>query len=409
MSVVGRTGWRVADQIASGLSNVSLAAVAAHMSSPSDYGVIASCLATIVALVAMTRASLGNLIVQSTHDHGDATTSSIRHSVALICTLGPLLVIIVSVVGCVTGGTGSPGLVALMALAAPCVIVQDILRYGASALARPALACAADTLWLAFALVPAIEVLGLRIHSGPTQAAAWWMMGALSSALTIGMAVKGWPALRTLGPWTAHHRAFLFGALGGSAFTASSNVARVTIIGASRGPTVVGALAAGQLIMTPLNLLVALIPFAATPVISRRRHELNLHRAYAGVAVAALFLSFAWWMVCISLPDRWGEALLGEQWEQGQQLMTPMAILSMGVIVNAAAVSLLLVLGRAGQYSKVALFSATMSVISTVVTLAAGGSTVHLAWSQTAVVLLGATLSWRQTRIRRGDMGPAPL
>jgi O-antigen/teichoic acid export membrane protein len=393
----------VVDQVVSGLSNVALAVAAARVGTPAQFGVLSASVVALTALLAVSRVGLGNSVTMAGRSGDEMVRTVAGRSMALLVCLAPLLMIFVLSVAWVAGASQAAPVAVLLAVAAPIILVQDLLRFQSSALRRTAWALTADLSWLlVMGLIIAWGILTGRGIGLVAVTAAWLAGAAVALALLAGVLGTS-PMLRGLGAWAQSHGRFLVNSMGGTAAVSAANVGRVSLIGAAQGPVAVGSLSAGQLIMTPLNLLAALIPFAMTPVIARRSGSGSATRAYGLVAACTSVAGAAWWAACAAIPDTAGTALLGEMWAPAIALLAPMALLSIGVLLNAAAGSLLLFLGRSRAYAGVTLAMATLSLVGTVLTLNLGGGVSALAWTQTGVVLTTACVGWALALTRHGS------
>lgn len=394
----GATPIRVADQIASGMSNLALPLLAAHYASPSQFGTLSAGLTTLVACLSVTRASLGNLIALASSSGGHAIRAASAYATGFLVFCAPAVTMMVAIPPLVAGGGQSLPTISVLAFSAPIVLIQDLLRFEASALASPGIAFAADCIWLGIVGFFALAWGASNAVIGLAAISLIWSLGALASMLMLGARLKSLPRFTGMSNWMRQQGPYLLSTIGSTAVVALTNVARVGMIGGVLGPAAVGALAAGQLIMTPLNLLVALIPFAATPVIAHGRHSVSPSLAYALLAGASICASTIWWLLCLGSPGGLGLWILGNQWFAANALLAPMALLSIGVLVTACGTSLLLLLGRHRSFSAVALGVSTSSILGTVWCLGAAGGVQQLAWTQTAVVLLGSALAWYLAR-----------
>lgn len=386
--------WSVADQVVSGLSNVVLAIAAARVGTPEQFGVLSAAIVAVTALLSISRVALGNSVAMSARHARDDVRKMSGYAGGLLIFLAPALAAFVAGVAWISGATASTGVAALMGVAAPIVLMQDLLRFEASTLGRSGWAFLADSAWL---VVMAAVILAMDLVETPVNlvtVTAAWALGAFVALGILALALRTPPRLAGLTKWVKAQGSFLVNSAGGTAAVSAANVGRVSLIGAAVGPVVVGSLAAGQLLMTPLNLLVALLPFAVTPVIARRARGSSALRPYSVVALASCLAGLAWGAICATVPDAIGQAVLGEVWEPAISLLAPMVLLSISVLVTASAASLLLFMQRSKSYAVVSMVVALGSLLGTSVSLRLEGQVEVLAWTQTAVVVLGAGLSW---------------
>lgn len=385
--------WTVADQVVSAVSNVLFLLAVARVSSPADLGVVSATFAGLTALLSISRASLGNMIgISSARSRGDFDRIT-GHAQAVVIGLSVVCSVGVAGVGLASDGSVAPALVAMIAITTPVVLAQDVLRFKASSTGRSGRALAADSAWAA--LVAGAFIAGPRLPGGVDGVLLVWASGAVISAIMLVVAVGGRPQFTGLKRWLQSERSFLVNSVGGRLAGAGGNVLRLMAIGAMAGAAVVGALSAGQLLMTPMNFLVSLIPFLIVPMVARRQREgIDPVREYGKLAVLFSSAGFAWWVACKLTPNSLGEAILGDNWEASFQLLTPMTVMSIGILLSTLGLSLLLLVGRSRAYGRVSATTPAISIIAALVVLVADGGVMALAWAEALSMVLTAGVAW---------------
>jgi hypothetical protein len=224
------------------------------------------------------------------------------------------------VVARVSGGAGS--LVLLVALAAPVVCLQDLLRFGAVSSHRPGVAVLSDAVWTAFLAVP----LALSMAPTPAHAVAIWGMGAVVATVVAGArlrlrprVVEGWRAL-----W--HHdpvgRSLVFGRLA----TTSASLVAISFSAAMIGAAAAGSLRGASTLLGPLNAIFSLVPLSLTPMLVRRPRSGDL-RVCAAIALGLLSLVLVWGgALLLLLPPELGTKVLGSSWA-GARSVLPFTVL----------------------------------------------------------------------------------
>ena len=94
--------------------------------------------------------------------------------------LAPLLAVATGGIGLLLSNEGDFLIALVVAVAAPLVCLQDLLRYTAVAVEKPVVALASDTVWAAVMAVPALGLLRL---SGVQVMAVWLAAAALALAV----------------------------------------------------------------------------------------------------------------------------------------------------------------------------------------------------------------------------------
>lgn len=164
---LGRT-VALADQVLSGLSNFLVVVMVARAATPEDFGHFVLVYGLLVALLGLTRRLWGTRL-SMTASPADSLTQLRRLLGSVVCAapVGMCLVAVPSVA--LIDDRGFP-IVAVLALALPVIVAQDLCRYAAVAAGRPLVAAASDLVWVAavglgYAVRPTI-VVALVIWSG---------------------------------------------------------------------------------------------------------------------------------------------------------------------------------------------------------------------------------------------------
>ena len=332
---LARLRWRahaatMLDQVLSSLSNVLAVVLVAKASGADDFGRFSLAYTVLTLVVALNRSYLGNRVSLSADDHSAraATASAAGGLVAV----SPLVVVVVWLVASVAGSGGT--LVLFVALAAPVVCLQDVLRFGAVASRRPGAALASDAVWVAVLVVPLVA----SVRPTPIQAVLIWAAGAVVAA-AVGLVrlgirprvVEGWRALRQ---HDALGRSLVLGRL----LTTSASLTAIAVSSAVIGPAAAGALRGASTLLGPLNGIFALVPLSLTPMLVRRPRSGDL-RACAAIAATLLTLVVTVGGALLLLPTELGTRLLGDSWA-GARAVLPFTVLEYCSISVTAAVIL---------------------------------------------------------------------
>lgn len=394
------TALRVLDQIVSGLSNVLFSLIAVSVGTPTEFGIVSAAMVAVTSVLLVSRTSLGNcVLVEASRESG---TNAARFASGFLICSAPLSIAIVAGAAWFSGAAQVPGIAPILAVAVPIVLVQDLLRFQSSAIGRPQWALLADLVWL-LSLLPVVVMRALPgVSVGIMAAVISWACGALFSAIILATSLSVAPRFRGLVAWVRVQWRSLAGTAVGATASSTANVGRVSLIGATLGPTAVAALSAGQLLMAPLSLLAALIPFAATPFIVRRAGSFSPFRAYARVAGACCLIGLIWFAICSQVPASLGSRLLGEMWGPARALLPQMTLLSLAVLVQASALFLLFYMRQPRAFAAVLIVTSGLSLTLTFLVIRLGGQVAELAWAETAKVWFGAALCWGLAlRLRR--------
>ncbi len=319
------------DQLLSSLSNVLAVVLVARVLSPDDFGRFALAYTVLTVTLTMSRSYFGTRIALSPGDAAARETT--LGVVAALALLAPLVALGVLGVSALAAGGGSVPVLVLVACTAPVVLVQDAVRFGASAVGRPQVALASDGAWVLVMGLP----LALRLDLSATGALAVW---GLAAVLALAVALVGFRAVPRVRPGLGELRRR--DPVGTSLAAGSFGTAVATLVVLAVAAHVIGSAAAGSLrgastAMGPVNVLLAFNALALTPVLVRRERAGDLPFC-AGVAGTLALLTVAWGSVLLLLPPAAGSALFGQSWD-GIRSVLPWTLLEyVAIVVGAAAV-----------------------------------------------------------------------
>lgn len=345
------------DQVLSGLSNFLALALIARSATPEDFGRFAVAYALFVALVSLARRLWGTRIAM-TGSPAEAVDRS-RGLLAATLYAFPVAACVLVLPSLALTGLEAGYSVAVLAVALPLVVAQDLCRYTAVACGRPLVAAASDGLWVV------VVAVGYLFRPSMPVALVVWAGGA---ALALAVALvslrlrpawsRGWTALRERHP-TSEVAALS---------TVTSSVATYVTLGLatlSLTAAAAGALRGASTVMAPVNTCFSFIPLAVLPAAYRadpRRHG----GIAARLALALVALSVLWGGVLLVLPDGVGQLFLGASWA-GTRGVLPWTVLEYAGL--AAAVAVTVALQARGQAKVLGAISVTASAL---VVVAAG-------------------------------------
>jgi O-antigen/teichoic acid export membrane protein len=400
----GRTGavaWRsraavLLDQGFSSVSNVLAVVLIARTLDAGSFGRFALAYSLLVVFLGLSRAWFGtrlSLVLEPS-----TAVAEGRRVLGALVILAPLLVIIVLACGYLLTGRGDMILL-VVALATPIVCMQDALRFAAVAAGRQGAALVSDLAWTValVALVP----IGGRLTSSAIL--ALWLAAAVVALLIIAGALRARPELG--GGWAvlrSRHRtaeSISFGTL----VTQGASLVVISVVSAVISLTAVGSMRGASTLLGPLNVLIAFVSIALTPMLVRRRRPGDL-RFCSAVAATMLFLVAVWGLVVLTMPDRWGEALLKDSW-QGARSVLPFAVLEYCALgVGTAWVLGLKVRHEAGGLFRQKLIVAVAMVAAGCAAAAWSGDVRMVSAGLAVAAGIGALLGWHNlfSSARRG-------
>jgi hypothetical protein len=266
----------------------------------------------------------------------------------------------------VSGGAGN--LVLLVALAAPVVCLQDLLRFGAVATGRPAVAVLSDGIWTV--CVGGVIVLGL--DPSPVQAVSVWAVGAALAVLAALVRLRLRPRVRegwrSLGAPDPVGRSLLFG----RALTSSASLVTLSLCAAFIGAAAAGSLRGASTLLGPLNALFSLSSLSLTPVLVRRPRSADL-RACLALALGLMAIVLVWGgSLTLLLPDHIGTKLLGDSWV-GAHRVLPFTVVEYCSI--SATSSIMLAARLRGHARGIALQQGVLAAVTVVLGVGAAWAT----------------------------------
>lgn len=323
-----RASWSLGDQALSSLTNLAVSVVVARSVGAEAFGAFGLAFSTYLLLIGFTRAVTAEpLLVRasadSESDHRRAAADALGTALAIALAASAVL----AAVALVLAGSTRTALLAL-AVVLPGLLVQDTVRYAATAAGRPQLAFANDAVW-ACVQAGAITAVVATDRAEVAAVTLAWGVGA-SVAAVVGIAQLGaTPAPMRTGTWLRTHRDLIPSFVG--EFAARNGGTRLTIfaVAAISGLAAVAGVRAAQVVTGPATVLLLGASMVTVP------EAVRLHRAdptrLPGVVrnltlwfgAGALLLGLA----PLAVPLRWGQAALGATWAEARPVLAPQALL----------------------------------------------------------------------------------
>ena len=162
--IVRRTGWGLADQAFSSLTNFVLGVMIARSVPPHDFGAFSLAFATYTLFLGLSRALTSEpLVVRFSHSSPEAWRAATAAGTGTATLLG-----VVGGVGCVVFGLATSGPIAqafiALGVTMPGLLLQDAWRYAFFARGGGAQAFLNDVIW-AVVMFPAVAVLTFKAET----------------------------------------------------------------------------------------------------------------------------------------------------------------------------------------------------------------------------------------------------
>jgi O-antigen/teichoic acid export membrane protein len=321
----------MADQGVSSLSNIVVAVIVARSVSAAEFGAFGVAMVVYQLGLGLTRAAVTDpLLSQHSHEPRDARARHVPRMVGSVLTLALALSVVVFAVGLVLNGPAGQALVAL-AWVLPLALVQDLGRY-IFVIDRPQSALVIDSAWLVG--------IAVAMPLAPADAGVGWFVAAWGLSAGVGGLIAAFierPSPRSIRPiaWLADEREASSRYVGEWMSSQLAGNLTTLAVGPIAGLPALGAVRAVQVLYGPLNTLHAGIYLAVVPDGARIRNDRARLRRLMVASTALIVAAAAVWMiVCVLMPDSFGESLFGASWARGSDLVVPMGL---AMIVSSAA------------------------------------------------------------------------
>lgn len=307
------------DQVLSGVSNILVVLVVAHLLSPTDFGLF-----TIVFLVyafasVTMRALVGATVLVHPEDVDDRPRAILGAGIVISLAVGALC----ALAGLALLATGAEIATSLvwLGLLLPLLLVQDIGRFLAIAANRPIRALGLDGMWIVLAIVSFSVVIGQDSLTLERSVLLWAASGALSGCWVF--VHWGVPRLSELNwNWLRERWDFSWRSTVTSITNQASALVGFAAIAAVSSAATVGAVRAAWLMTRPGNTVITSSTLSALGDMSRVRDDdraLRVHmRQVLWVSLAAALANL---VVLVVIPDSVGRLILGHIWDLAEPLL----------------------------------------------------------------------------------------
>jgi O-antigen/teichoic acid export membrane protein len=394
--LVTRAGGALVDQVLSSGTQLLLIVLVARNADPTTFGAVSVALIVHGLLMGLVRAGVGEIVLLRCR----ANLSGVRREacsglfVALLA--GVVSALCLAAVGVAVGGEVGPFLL-LMALAAPFVYTQDVLRSVAYGEGRVDQAVLVDGVWMAVQ-VGVSAVLLVVGDATPTGLVLAWVLGAAVASTTVGLYRRMWPRPVAVRRWWAEERARSSGFI--ADFLVSNGLwqAAFLLLGVFMPLDELGALRVAIVSVSPLANLMAGVRSLVLANLAglRDRPALALRRAaQMGACLAAAGAAYG--IALVLLPDRWGAELFGETWAEAATFVGIVAVSEVVRLATFAAIDLVKVLGAPFDLVRTRLTSSTGVVTGLLIGGIVGGPP-GAAVGTTVGYTLSGVVWWRRAR-----------
>ncbi|MEU5951714.1 hypothetical protein [Streptomyces sp. NPDC047525] len=407
-AMVGRLSWGLADQAASSMTNFAVGIYVARSLGVTAFGVFSLAWVTYGVVLSVSRGlATDPLVVRFSGVPEASWRGAVARSSGTALGVGAAIGAVSLVVGLALGGSVGPAF-ACLGVMLPGLLLQDAWRYSFFAAGTGRKAFVNDLVW-GVALVPAL-VVAARVGTVAAFVLAWG--AAASVAAVYGCLQSGIrPRMTGARAWLREQRDLSYRYLVENVGVSGASQLRAYGLGAIVGVGAVGAVRGAELLLGPFLAVLmglSLVTVAeAARVLRRAPHRLARFCLVlgAGQAVAALL----WGAALVLMPDRLGEAVLGDVWSSASQLIVPAALGVAGAGLGTGAAAGLRALGAARRSLRSQLIASTCYVGGGLGGAAVAG-TVGSAWGVAAATVCSSAVWWLQLRsaLRERHQNPIP-
>jgi O-antigen/teichoic acid export membrane protein len=385
-------GIALADQVLSGLSNFLTVALVARSATPVDFGHFAVTYALFITLLGLARQLWGTQIALKAS--APEAVRRVRELLGATLYATPAAWLLMALCSLALAGPGAVPVIAVLSVALPVVVAQDLCRFTSVAAGRPGVAAASDLVWVLTVAV------GFVIRPPMLVALLIWLVGAVLALAVALLALRLTPALR--GGWAQLFRRHPTGevsAVGGLSVSLATYVT-LGLATVHLSAAAAGALRGASTVMAPVNTFFAFGSLALLSVIYRRPPS-GQPRLVRRISAGLVAVSLSWGAVLVLLPDGLGQLLLGETWPGARAVLPWTVIEYVGLSVGLGAVLGLQAFEKARILVTIALVGAGLTVAGSVIAAVAGSSAAAFAAALAITAAVNAILTWSAYAISR--------
>jgi hypothetical protein len=398
-----RLGWGFADQALSSLTNFALGILVARSVSTVDLGAFGLALVTYWSALAIGRAIASQpLVIRYTGVPLATWREGTAAATGIMVLVGLAVGIVAVTVGLLAGGALGSAFFAL-GLFLPGLLLQDCWRYSFLAAGRGRSAFLNDLVW-AVTLFPA---LGLVISSG--RVGILWPMlawgGAATLAAIVGVAqARLMPNPSRAGWWLRSQRDLAARYAGEAVMGMGAQQVGSYLVATIAGLVVIGTLRAGDLLLSPLNVIFQGISLIGVPegvrALATSTGRFVRFTFALGGGLAAIVL--AWGLTLYFLPDEIGQSVLRDAWGPARSVVVPLALAVALAALSTGAIIGLRVLAAAQRSLQVTIISSIDALVAGVIGVIVAGAQ-GVAWAGVIVSMFNTVLWWWQFREALAD------
>jgi O-antigen/teichoic acid export membrane protein len=346
--LLGRAGGAVIDQVLSSGTQLLLMVLVARETDPTTFGAVSVALLAHGLLLGVVRAAIGEIVLLRCRADRSTTRDEACRGLFLALLAGAAVALGLIAAATLVGGEVGYFLL-LMALAAPLVYGQDLLRYVAYGAGRVDQAVLVDGVWFVVQVAVSTSLLAAG-EATPTRLILAWVLGAGAGAVALALYRRLWPRPVAVRRWWIDERARTGGFLADFLISNGMWQGSLLLLGGILPLAELGALRVANVSVHPLaNLLAGVRTLILAHLAGLRARPARAYRraAHLGLVLAGAAAVYAIGLVL--LPDSWGSELFGQTWAEAAALVGIVAAGEVLRLPTFAAIDLVKVLGAPGD------------------------------------------------------------
>jgi O-antigen/teichoic acid export membrane protein len=325
-----------------------LMVLVARQTDPTTFGAVSIALLAHGLLLGVVRAAIGEIVLLRCRADRSATRDEACRGMFLALLAGAAVALGLVAAAAVVGGDVGYFLV-LMALAAPLVYAQDLLRYVAYGAGRVDQAVLVDGVWFVVQVAVSAALLAAG-EATPTRLILTWVLGAGAAAVALALSRRLWPRPVALRRWWTEERARTSGFLADFLVSNGMWQGSLLLLGVVLPLAEIGALRVANASVHPLaNLLAGVRTLILAHLAGLRARPARAYRRAAQLGLVLAGAAALYGTCLVLLPDRWGSELFGETWAEAATLIGIVAAGEVLRLPTFAAIDLVKVLGAPGD------------------------------------------------------------
>ncbi len=387
-------GWGIADQALSSFSNFGLSFIVARTVGLGEFGAFSLALVTYSAALGVVRALSSQPFVirfaaRADRDWSSGASAATGSALAVGAVIG---------LCCIAGAALSSGTVgdtfAALGISMPGLLLQDTWRFAFFAHGRGRAAFENDLMWN-LVQFPVLLYLVFEGRLSVLSAVLTWGLAATVAAVFGVAQSRVMPRPRLIVEWLRAHSDLGSRFIGEVIVNTASSLLEPFGIVAVAGLAANGAIRAGLLVLSPLNLLSQALILSALPnaVKTLQESPAKLVRlcGFFGMLLGAT--SLLWGLGVSLIPSRIGVALLRDSWEPAQTVLLPLALTYVANGLLTGAIIGVRALADANRSLRVTTITQGWSFSATIVG-ASRGAAVGAAWGGAAAAFASVMVWW---------------